>query len=42
VFDAREAINAVLRLMRPQRTRRDRLRGVLPEEPLNVDADKRR
>ena len=42
VFDAREAINAVLRLMRPQADEAGiSLRGVLPEEPLNVDADKR-
>jgi cell cycle sensor histidine kinase DivJ len=42
VFDAREAVTAVLRLMRPQADEAGvLLRGVLPDEPLTVDADKR-
>ncbi len=41
-FDAREAINAVLRLMRGQADRAGvQLRGVLPREPLEVNADRR-
>ncbi|MFC3079901.1 sensor histidine kinase [Phenylobacterium terrae] len=41
-FDAREAVSAVLRLMRGQADRaRIQLRGVLPKEPLMVDADRR-
>ena len=42
VFDAREAISAVQRLMRPQADEAGiELRGLLPDEPLTVDADKR-
>jgi cell cycle sensor histidine kinase DivJ len=42
VFDAREALTAVLRLMRPQAEEAGvDLRAVLPDEPLTVDADKR-
>jgi len=41
-FDAREAVSAVLRLMRGQADRAGvQLRGVLPREPLEVDADRR-
>jgi len=41
-FDAREAVSAVLRLMRGQADRAGvQLRGVLPREPLDVDADRR-
>jgi len=41
-FDARDAISAVLRLMRGQAERAGiRLRGALPAEPLEVDADRR-
>jgi cell cycle sensor histidine kinase DivJ len=41
-FDAREAVTAVLRLMRGQADRaRVQLRGVLPKEPVMVDADRR-
>lgn len=41
-FDAREAVNAVLRLMRGQADRAGvNLRGVLPRIPLEVDADRR-
>ena len=41
-FDGREAINAVLRLMRGQADRAGvQLRGVLPKEPLEIDADRR-
>ncbi len=42
VFDGREAVNAVLRLMRGQADRAGvQLRGVLPREPLEIDADRR-
>jgi cell cycle sensor histidine kinase DivJ len=42
VFDAREALNATLRLMRPQAEEAGiDLRGVLPDEPVTVEADKR-
>ena len=42
VFDGREAITAVLRLMRGQADRAGvQLRGVLPREPLDIDADRR-
>jgi len=42
VFDAREAVNAALRLVRLQAdTAGISLRGVLPPEPLEVDADRR-
>ena len=42
VFDAREALTATLRLMRPQAEEAGiDLRGVLPDEPVTVDADKR-
>jgi cell cycle sensor histidine kinase DivJ len=42
VFDARDAVNAVLRLMRGQADRAGvSLRGVLPAEPLEADADRR-
>ena len=42
VFDGREAISAVLRLMRGQADRAGvQLRGVLPREPLDIDADRR-
>ena len=42
VFDAREALTAVMRLMRPQADEAGvDLRAVLPDEPLRVDADKR-
>jgi len=41
-FDAREAVTAVLRLMRGQADRAGVvLRGVLPAEPLEADADRR-
>ncbi|MDP3176097.1 MAG: histidine kinase dimerization/phospho-acceptor domain-containing protein, partial [Phenylobacterium sp.] len=41
-FDAREAVSAVLRLMRGQADRAGvQLRGVLPREPLEADADRR-
>jgi cell cycle sensor histidine kinase DivJ len=41
-FDVREAANAVLRLMRGQADRAGvQLRGLLPKEPLEVDADRR-
>ena len=41
-FDAREAVNAVLRLMRGQADRAEvALRGLLPREPLDVSADRR-
>src|SRR5690606_32212975 len=41
-FDARDAVSAVLRLMRGQADRAAvQLRGVLPREPLDVDADRR-
>jgi cell cycle sensor histidine kinase DivJ len=41
-FDAREAINATLRLMRGQADRAGvHLRGVVPREPLEVMADRR-
>ena len=41
-FDAREAVNAVLRLMRGQADRAGvQLRGVLPKAPLDIDADRR-
>ena len=41
-FDAREAITAVLRLMRGQADRAGiNLRGLLPPEPLPADADRR-
>ena len=41
-FDARDAVNAVLRLMRGQADRAGvNLRGVLPRTPLDVDADRR-
>ncbi len=42
VFDVREAVNASLRLLRLQADEAGvRLRGVLPSEPLEVDADRR-
>jgi len=42
VFDARDAVSAVVRLMRGQAERAGvQLRGVLPPEPLQVDADRR-
>ena len=42
VFDAREAVSSVVRLMRGQADRAGvQLRGVLPPEPLDVDADRR-
>jgi cell cycle sensor histidine kinase DivJ len=41
-FDARDAVSAVLRLMRGQAERSGiTLRGVLPAEPLEADADRR-
>jgi len=41
-FDARDAVSAVIRLMRGQAERAGvTLRGVLPSEPLEVDADRR-
>jgi cell cycle sensor histidine kinase DivJ len=41
-FDAREAASAVLRLMRGQAERAGvQLRGALPPEPLEIDADRR-
>ncbi|HEY8571663.1 sensor histidine kinase [Phenylobacterium sp.] len=41
-FDARDAVSAVLRLMRGQADRAGiTLRGVLPPEPLEADADRR-
>ena len=41
-FDVREAANAVLRLMRGQADRAGvNLRGLLPKDPLEVDADRR-
>jgi CheY-like chemotaxis protein len=41
-FDARDAVSAVLRLMRGQAERAGvLLRGVLPAEPLEADADRR-
>jgi len=41
-FDARDAISAVLRLMRGQAERAGiKLRGALPAEPLEADADRR-
>jgi cell cycle sensor histidine kinase DivJ len=41
-FDAREAVSGVLRLMRGQADRAGvQLRGVLPKEPIEVDADRR-
>jgi cell cycle sensor histidine kinase DivJ len=42
IFDAREAISAALRLMRGQADRAEvRLRGVLPPNPLEANADRR-
>jgi cell cycle sensor histidine kinase DivJ len=42
VFDARDAIAGVLRLMRGQADRAEvQLRGVLPREPLEANADRR-
>ena len=42
VFDAREAVSAALRLMRLQADGAGiQLRGLLPSEPLEVDADRR-
>jgi cell cycle sensor histidine kinase DivJ len=42
VFDAREPVNAALRLVRLQADEAGvQLRGVLPQEPLGVDADRR-
>ena len=42
VFDAREAVNAALRLVRLQADEAGvKLRGVLPASPLEVDADRR-
>ncbi|MEO6338416.1 MAG: HAMP domain-containing sensor histidine kinase [Caulobacteraceae bacterium] len=42
VFDARDAVSAALRLMRLQADdAKVQLRGILPPEPLTVDADKR-
>jgi cell cycle sensor histidine kinase DivJ len=42
VFDARDAVAGVLRLMRGQADRAGvQLRGVLPREPLECDADRR-
>ncbi len=42
VFDAREAVNAALRLLRLQADEaRVKLRGVLPAQPLEIDADRR-
>ena len=42
VFDAREALNATLRLMRPQAEEAGiDLRAVLPDAPVTVEADKR-
>ena len=42
VFDARDAVSAALRLMRLQADdAKVQLRGLLPGEPLTVDADKR-
>jgi len=42
VFDAREAVNAALRLVRLQADEVGvKLRGVLPPEPLEIDADRR-
>lgn len=41
-FDARDAVSSVLRLMRGQADRAGiQLRGVLPAEPLEADADRR-
>ncbi len=41
-FDAREAVSGVLRLMRGQADRAGvQLRGVLPRDPLEVEADRR-
>ncbi|THD81627.1 MAG: HAMP domain-containing histidine kinase [Phenylobacterium sp.] len=41
-FDAREAVSAVIRLMRGQAERAGvTLRGILPGEPLEVEADRR-
>jgi cell cycle sensor histidine kinase DivJ len=41
-FDARDAVSAVLRLMRGQADRAGvHLRGVLPKDPLDADADRR-
>jgi cell cycle sensor histidine kinase DivJ len=41
-FDARDAVSAVIRLMRGQAERAGvQLRGVLPSEPLEVEADRR-
>jgi cell cycle sensor histidine kinase DivJ len=41
-FDAREAVNAVLRLMRGQADRAEvALRGLLPLDPIEVSADRR-
>jgi len=42
VFDVREAVNAALRLVRLQADEAGvKLRGVLPAEPLEIDADRR-
>jgi len=42
VFDARDAVNAVLRLMRGQADRAGvQLRGLIPREPMEVSADRR-
>ncbi len=42
VFDAREAVNAALRLVRLQADEAGvKLRGVLPAEPLEINADRR-
>ncbi|MFV4677368.1 sensor histidine kinase, partial [Mycobacterium tuberculosis] len=42
IFDARDAVNAAMRLMRLQADDAGiRLRGVLPAEPLEVNADRR-
>ncbi|MDB5419723.1 MAG: divJ [Phenylobacterium sp.] len=41
-FDARDAVSAVIRLMRGQAERAGvQLRGILPSEPLEVEADRR-
>ncbi len=41
-FDARDAVSAVMRLMRGQADRAGvNLRGLLPKEPLDVEADRR-
>jgi cell cycle sensor histidine kinase DivJ len=42
IFDARDSVASVLRLMRGQAERADvQLKGLLPREPINVDADRR-